>query len=1342
MQKIDPPAGGDHNPNSYTADEIIAALKGSTGSRQFSFRYEQLDENNVKLADLVTVKSGKINQNWLADIKRTASFTLTTGPEDNIDYLKHRIKPWVRLHMPPKAIPQVSTEEPPVVVLPPHFAALVDDFSTGSPTSFWASYENGAINTGGFLNLPVSTSETQATATSNSVWSLTGSQVAAELNTVPFVSGGPFASTRMRLGPPASGFGLAVEYDQETSNLAFMNITGNNDTSPVTAAYSATDHRWLRIRENNGTVFWESSATGLPGTWTIHRIITTPSWVTSNDGFLKATLSSNVDLTPTFNHTDNFSRSVTGSWGTNETTGYIYSGQGANLTNWHVAPGTGRFNLTATPAATRHQITQNATQHQANIDQRVTIKPLGGITTGASLMPGLTARFTSVTDFYTARVHLHTTGFLFCSIWRGQGGQQGASVALNIPYTAATLVHLRMQVQGHMVRARVWIDSTPEPTSWNIERTITDNPVDLGRYGCFMGGFSGNTDTNYDVGYSDYHASALTAQDYQNTPALWDNINLTPQGTSTAFMPQSEWANTFNGTPGVTGEDITPNNSARTGNALDSVSGVVQYSDEFTVDLKKSAKLGDDAGVSDGEMVVKLANSVTEWSLRVYFKVASGAKLRITADGVSPDTTNDVIVDDDAGTITFGTITPPAFIQTELIGVPVKLEIITEETLTTYRAFWTDVNSTNPDYVATESNVGRPALAGLTFLGGGSTTPPVYVDNVILAVPAVQERFTSDSVNYVEWPQGVFLLSSPQRNSDEADVVTRDIQGYDLAQILVDDLVPDRFTTANLLRVNDNFTRDVSGGWGTSSDGTVWAHNEVSTTTRGVSLSGFAFVILNTNRDLIRIQRAGDTTRQTLIDSEVYCRMIPTENAATQAILGGIIFRHTANTNDFYRLRVHFDVSNETFLSVTRTATQYGSTVQVNAAWQPNQFLNVKAQCIGHVIRGKVWLDSQKEPANWQIEEQIDVVADQLSVGYTGVSTSAFSGNTNTNPQIRYDLFQMNPNPGNTYTGVVQSILDDLSMPSHVTKSASVLPTVREWEAGTSKREIINDLLAAINYESISFDEDGFAIVRPYVSPQDRSAEFRYVDDELSIMYPEVMHELDLFKIPNRWVLSLSDPDRDPVTVVFTNNDPSSPTSTVRRGRTITEFLSNQDADSEATMIQKATRAAFEASQVYEAVEFDSGLMPIHSGNDVFDVVYDPMGINAKYVEHSWDMSLTAGAKMSHRVRRVIPLTASSDPSLIADDLNITGALEAGNMAWGTLSITSVANKPTRGLVTGLNLQGRGPVRVWTTIQTVNPGVSAMEVTVFNPSSTGFEIWLYRTNAISTVINWLAIRGA
>ncbi len=212
--------------------------------------------------------------------------------------------------------------------------------------------------------------------------------------------------------------------------------------------------------------------------------------------------------------------------------------------------------------------------------------------------------------------------------------------------------------------------------------------------------------------------------------------------------------------------------------------------------------------------------------------------------------------------------------------------------------------------------------------------------------------------------------------------------------------------------------------------------------------------------------------------------------------------------------------------------------------------------------------------------------------------------------------------------------------------------------------------------------------------------------------------------------------------VDFTNADPASPTSTVRRGRTITEFVQEQDADSEATLIEKASRKAFEASQVYEAIEFDTGLMPIHSGNDVYSLTYDPLGINGQYSETQWDMDLEAGAKMSHTCRRVVSLVATQDPSIINDSVDVTGALQAGNIAAGLTNITPVANKPTKIAVTGLDLQGRGPVRVIVTATSTVPGSAFKEVTTADHTPYGFSIWVYRTNTTVTQINWFAIRGA
>ena len=63
---------------------------------------------------------------------------------------------------------------------------------------------------------------------------------------------------------------------------------------------------------------------------------------------------------------------------------------------------------------------------------------------------------------------------------------------------------------------------------------------------------------------------------------------------------------------------------------------------------------------------------------------------------------------------------------------------------------------------------------------------------------------------------------------------------------------------------------------------------------------------------------------------------------------------------------------------------------------------------------------------------------------------------------------------------------------------------------------------------------------------------------------------------------------------------------------------------------------AVEASQVYEAIEFQTALMPFHTGNDVLQLQFDPLAVSGKYAEVSWSVVLQEGALMSHRVRRVV----------------------------------------------------------------------------------------------------------
>ena len=232
----------------------------------------------------------------------------------------------------------------------------------------------------------------------------------------------------------------------------------------------------------------------------------------------------------------------------------------------------------------------------------------------------------------------------------------------------------------------------------------------------------------------------------------------------------------------------------------------------------------------------------------------------------------------------------------------------------------------------------------------------------------------------------------------------------------------------------------------------------------------------------------------------------------------------------------------------------------------------------------------------------------------------------------RYTITQ-----GTNYIVAAKALLDSAGIVSqNLTPTSSTLPADRDWEPGTQKKIIINALLGAINYRALRFDENGVAVAEPYVSPADRASEYTYEANEESVILPGAADLLDLFAIPNKWVLVVSEPDRVPLTSVYTNDNPNSLTSTVSRGRTIVDIREYEDAADQVTLDARAQRIAFEASQVYQQVELATGIMPVHSDSDVVTLVHSGLGISAKFTEVAWEYDLRPGAAMKHKLRRVV----------------------------------------------------------------------------------------------------------
>lgn len=87
------------------------------------------------------------------------------------------------------------------------------------------------------------------------------------------------------------------------------------------------------------------------------------------------------------------------------------------------------------------------------------------------------------------------------------------------------------------------------------------------------------------------------------------------------------------------------------------------------------------------------------------------------------------------------------------------------------------------------------------------------------------------------------------------------------------------------------------------------------------------------------------------------------------------------------------------------------------------------------------------------------------------------------------------------------------------------------------------------------------------------------------------------------------------------------------------------------------------------------------------------------------------------------------------DDLLVIGALSAGNIWNGTIEITPEPNTPTMVEITGLALRGTGPVRGQATAHTSVPGSRVVEVSLSAVSPSGCQVWLYRTNTTSTLVD-------
>jgi len=222
------------------------------------------------------------------------------------------------------------------------------------------------------------------------------------------------------------------------------------------------------------------------------------------------------------------------------------------------------------------------------------------------------------------------------------------------------------------------------------------------------------------------------------------------------------------------------------------------------------------------------------------------------------------------------------------------------------------------------------------------------------------------------------------------------------------------------------------------------------------------------------------------------------------------------------------------------------------------------------------------------------------------------------------------------YTSAAAQICGTMYSNMSVTASTKSTAVDKEWEIGTSKLSIINELLEAISYNPLHFDEYGAGIISAYTEPTLRPVERIYSADNNSVILDGIEVETDAFDIPNKFIRYTEDTDAAYLISTYTITDASNPYSTTARGRVITSCESVKDIATQGDLDTLTAKAAFDAMAKTETITFKTLNMPGHGYKNciLLDVpLYD---IHGKYIEASWSMDLQPGGEMEHVVKKVV----------------------------------------------------------------------------------------------------------
>lgn len=295
---------------------------------------------------------------------------------------------------------------------------------------------------------------------------------------------------------------------------------------------------------------------------------------------------------------------------------------------------------------------------------------------------------------------------------------------------------------------------------------------------------------------------------------------------------------------------------------------------------------------------------------------------------------------------------------------------------------------------------------------------------VVGVLDSVKSRIDTDGTELVEAVDSsdTSLVLTPSAENSQRILWTTDTAEFPFDVRMGGEVMTVSSITSWL---EDSFTRTESSTWGSPTIGSAW------NTVGGGSASDYS---VNGNAG-VHVLSTVDVTRRTSVaapmpDFDIYCD-ITTSALATGASIYGAVTARMVDSGNMYVGRLEFTTSNTVVLALRRiradvqTELGFFTTAITHVA---GTYVRVRFQGYGSALKVKAWLASDPvEPPVWHVEATDTTFSQAYTLGTRSITVT---GNTNVNPEVRYDNYEViNPQ---TFT-VTRSV--NGTVKSHVAQS-------------------------------------------------------------------------------------------------------------------------------------------------------------------------------------------------------------------------------------------------------------------------------------------------------------------